>query len=125
EPNPLGVALESQLDLRQLPGLDYTTFESEVFGPRAVGTDGSAWTWERPDYVGGDSASGPVYVAENQDDGWGEDWAAAGWANQVVPSDGTIVFAGDDTNRAMALAAAGLFFLLVTLVIIGRDWKAS
>ncbi len=125
EPNPLGVALESQLDLRQLPGLDYTTFESEVFGPRAVGTDGSAWTWERPDYVGDDGASGPVYVAENQDDRWGEDWAAAGWANQVVPSNRRVVFAGDNINRTMALAAGVWFLLLVALVIIGRDRKAS
>lgn len=125
EPNPLGVALESQLDLRQLPGLAYTTYESEVFGPRAIEADGTAWRWERPDYVAGESGGGSVYVAENEDDRWGEDWTAAGWANRVLPSDGKIVFAGDITNRTMALVAAGWLMLLLIIMIIGRDRKAS
>jgi GT2 family glycosyltransferase len=125
EPNPLEVAFESQLDLRQLPGLDYTTFESEVSGPRAVGADGIPWTWERPDYVGTDRALGPVYVAENQDDRWGDDWQAAGWANEVIPSNGRIAFAGDSTNRNLALVAAGVLVVLIALGIIGLDRKAS
>jgi hypothetical protein len=125
EPNPLEVAFESQLDLRQLPGLDYTTFESEVFSPRAVGADGIAWVWERPDYVGADRAVGPVYVAENQDVRWGEGWAAEGWANLVGPSQGRITFSGDDVNRNWAFAAAGTLLILVVLGISGRDRKAS
>ena len=123
-PNPLEVALESQLDLRQLPGLDYTTFESEVFGARAVGADGIPWTWERPDYVGAGTALGPVYVAENQDRRWGEDWMASGWANEVVPSNGRITFGGDEPNRNWALAAAGVLAVLAALGIVGFDRKA-
>jgi GT2 family glycosyltransferase len=125
EPNSLEVALESQLDLRQLPGLDYTTFESEVFAPRAIGADGTAWRWDRPDYVGVVGTEGPVYVAENQDDRWGGPGAAAGWANEVVPSDGRIVFAGDRTNRTMALVAAVWLVALLALSIIGSDRKRS
>ena len=125
EPNRLEVALESQLDLRQLPGLDYTTFESEVFSPRAVGADGIAWVWDRPDYVGPDGAIGPVNVAENHDDGWGDDATVAGWANQVAPTNGRIAFAGDDINRNWALAAAGVLLVLVSLGIIGHERKRS
>ena len=123
--NPLEVALESQLDLRQLPGLPYPTFESEVFSPRAVGADGIPWTWQRPDYVGAENAIGPVYVAENQDDRWGDDWKAAGWANEVVPSSGTITFAGHDTNRLLALTAASLLVVLIGLGVVGVDRKTS
>jgi hypothetical protein len=122
--NPLEVALESQLDLRQLPGLDYPTFESEVFSPRAIDAGGHAWRWERPDYVGPDQTLGPVYVAENQDDRWGDDWTAAGWANQVTGPDGRVSFGGDDTNRRLAFVAAGTLLGLVALGIMGRDRKA-
>ncbi len=124
EPNPLEVALESQLDLRQLPGLDYTTLESEVYSPRAVATDGAAWVWDRPDYKG--VATGDmVYVAENQDDRWGDDWAAAGWANEVAPSSGTIGYTGDGTNRVMAFVAAGLLAMLVALSFVGLERRIS
>jgi hypothetical protein len=119
--NPLQVALESQFDLRQLPGLDYPTFESEVSSPRAVGADGIPWVWERPDYVASDGVGGPVYIAENQDRRWGDDWTAAGWANEVTPSERRIVFAGDVTNRNLALAAAGLLFMFGAVGIMGRD----
>ena len=125
EPNSLEVALESQLDLRQLPGLDYTTFESEVFVPRAIGVDGTAWRWDRPDYVGGVGSAGPVYLAENQDDRWGGPGSAAGWANEVVPSDERIVFAGDLANRTMALVAASWLVVLLALSIIRSDRKGS
>jgi GT2 family glycosyltransferase len=120
EPGPLEVALESQLDLRQLPGLEYTTFESEVFGPRAIASDGTAWRWDRPDYAGGQDGL-PVYVAENQDDRWGEVWSAAGWANEVVPAGGSIVFAGDRSNRSMALFAGGFLLLMLALRAIGIE----
>ena len=125
EPNPLEVALESQLDLRQLPGLDYTTFESEVFAPRAIGADGTAWRWDRPDYVGSNELEGPVYVAENHDDRWGGAGTPAVWANEVVPSGERIVFAGDGTNRTLALGAAGLLVALLALSILGSDRKGS
>ena len=118
--NPLEVAFESQLDLRQLPGLEYTTFESEVFSPRAVGADGTAWVWDRPDYVRTDLGVGPVYVAENQDDRWGEDGTAA-WANLVAPSNGRVAFAGDTANRSWALAAAAVLLVLIALRMIGWD----
>jgi hypothetical protein len=123
--NPLAVALESQLDMRQLPGLDYTTFESEVFAARAVGADGTAWSWDRPDYVGSPAGLGPVYVAENPDDRWGDAWSATGWANEVVPPAERVVFGGDVTNRNFALVAAGLLVGLVALSIIGRERRAS
>ncbi len=125
EPNSLQVALESQFDMRQLPGLDYTTLESEVFSPRAVGPDGIAWSWQRPDYVGAGGATGPVYVAENQDRRWGDDWTAAGWANQVGPSAGRVAFAGDKANRAWALGAGAVLLLLVTVAVVGRDRNGS
>jgi hypothetical protein len=124
-PNPLEVALESQLDLRQLPGLVYTTFESEVFSPRAIGADGSAWVWDRPDYVAAERALGPVYVAENQDRRWGEDWTAADWANQVTPTNGRVAFSGDSTNRNWAMGAAGMLVMLAILGVFGRDRKRT
>ncbi len=124
-PNSLEVALESQLDLRQLPGLDYTTFESEVFSPRAVGGDGIAWVWDRPDYVSTAAAVGPIYLAENQDDRWGDGWEAAGWANQVAPTNATVTFSGDSTHRNLAWGAAVILLLLATLGVVGRDRKPS
>jgi GT2 family glycosyltransferase len=124
-PNPLGLALEAQLDLRQLPGLEYTTFESEVLSARAVGADGTAWAWDRPDYVAVAGSGGPVYVAENGDDRWGEDWSGAEWANLVVPRDGVVVFSGDPANRSWAWGAAGLLAVLVVLTLVGRERRAS
>ncbi len=123
-PNPLEVALESQLDFRQLPGLAYTTFESEVLSPRAIGADGKAWVWDRPDYVATEPAVGSVYVAENQDDRWGEEWAAAGWANQVV-ANGRVTFSGDSANRNWAFGAAGMLAMLVVMTAVGHDRKTS
>jgi hypothetical protein len=125
EPNALEVALESQLDLRQLPGLDYTTFESEVFAPRAVGADGTAWRWDRPDYVGRVGGDGPVYLAENQDERWGGAASAGGWANEVVPSSERIVFGGDGANRSMTFVAAGMLVTLLAGSFIGTDRKGS
>jgi hypothetical protein len=119
EPNPLLSALESQLDLRQLPGLEYTTYESEVFSPRAVAENGVAWVWERPDYVAPDSSSGSVYVAENSDVRWGGDWAEEGWANRVAAAAGRISYSGDRTLRLWALAAGGLLVVLVALGVAG------
>jgi hypothetical protein len=120
EPTSLELAFESQLDLRELPGLEYTTFESEVFSPRAIGSNGLAWRWERPDYVGPAGDTGPVYVAENRHDGWGSASEEPDWANQATPADGVVAFTGDTVNRRFALVAAGLVFVLVVLALVGR-----
>jgi hypothetical protein len=120
EPNSLLAALESQLDLRHLPGLEYVTYESEVFSPRAIAENGVAWTWERPDYVAGGSSSGSVYVAENRDERWGADWMAEGWANRVTPTEGRISYSGDRTLRAWALAAGAWLVVLVVMGVYGR-----
>ena len=91
--------------------------------PRAVTAEGVAWVWERPDYVGVDP--GPVYVAENRDERWGEDWTPAEWANQVTPSGGVVSFSGDDRNRLGALGAGGVLLALVVLGIIGQQRRPS
>jgi GT2 family glycosyltransferase len=125
QPTSLEVAFESQLDLKELPGLEYTTFESEVFSPRAVGSDGLAWRWERPDYTGPINAVGPVLVAENRHEGWGDDPGEPGWANQVAPTAGLITFEGDAVNRAWALGAGVLLIILMGLAVTGRSGRSS
>ncbi len=114
-------ALESQFDMDQLPGLEYTTFENEVFSPRAVGADGSPWRWDRPDYVASGGGVRPVYISENQDPRWGEEWLAAGWANQVGGAGDRISFGGNPVNRRLAMLAAAVAALLAVAGIVGRE----
>ncbi|GBE21783.1 hypothetical protein BMS3Bbin01_01135 [bacterium BMS3Bbin01] len=115
DPTPFDQALETQLDMRPLPGLDYAVFESEVPSPRAVTTDGQAWHWQPPGYWG--PAAGRVVIRENAHPRWGSGWTQNGWANEVDGSRGVVDFAADPTLRLLA-EMAGVYLLLVLAVAV-------
>jgi len=109
-PTPFDTALETQLDMRPLPGLDYTVFENEVPSPRAVTTDGVAWRYESASYSG--PAAARVIIRENAHPSWGSAWVQKVWANEVDGSDGLVEFQADPTLRLLA-EMAGIYLLLV------------
>lgn len=109
-PTPFDQPLETQLDMRPLPGLDYAVFENEVPSPRAVTTDGEAWHWKPPGYWG--PATARVVVRENAHPRWGSAWTQNGWANEVDGSKGVVEFNADPTLRLLA-ELAGVYLLLV------------
>lgn len=110
---PFEGALGAQLDLRPLPGFDYSAFQNEAPAARAVADDGTLWDWEPPGYRGPAGRGERLYLAENGHDGWGpEPWSQAGWANQVSTASGRAFFAGTPLFRVMA-QGAGLYLLVL------------
>jgi len=109
-PTPFDRALETQLDMRSLPGLDYAVFENEVPSPRAVTTGGEAWHYKPPGYWG--PAAARVVIRENAHPGWGSAWMQSGWANEADGSRGVVEFTPNATLRLLA-ELAGIYLVLV------------
>ena len=116
-PSAFDAALGSQLDLRPLSLLDYQVFENELPSPRAVASDQTAWSRDGTGYAG--PAGGRVYVSENADSRWGDDWSPSSWANEVSGDSGSIRFGGVPLLRLISWLTAGFAVVLVGLVVWG------
>ena len=118
DPSPFDTALETQLDMRPLPGLDYAVFENEEPSPRAVSAGGDPWSYQPPGYVGEPDTR--VLIRENAHPGWGDAWKQAGWANEVDGSEGAVEFHPDPTLRLLAELAGGYLLLVLAAAAMGR-----
>jgi hypothetical protein len=107
---PFDTAFDAQLDMKPLPGLGFTVFESEVKSPLAESSDGLAWTWIPPRFEG--DPADRVLLKVNANSGWGSSWMQSGWANEVDGSQGVAEFTPDVTLRLLA-EAAGVYLLLL------------
>jgi hypothetical protein len=115
---PFDAALETQLDMRPLPGLDYVVFENEVPSPRAESNGGVAWTWDPPDYVG--PAGGRIVLKDNANPRWGPSWSQHEWANEVDGSRGVAGFTPDPLLRALAIMAGVYLAVIVGVALVAR-----
>jgi GT2 family glycosyltransferase len=107
---PFDTAFDAQLDMKPLPGLGFTVFESEVESPVAESSDGLAWTWVPPRFEG--TPADRVLLKINADSRWGPGWAQSEWANEIDGSQGVAEFTPDATLRLLA-EAAGVYLLLL------------
>jgi GT2 family glycosyltransferase len=116
---PFDSVLETQLDMRPLAGLDYTVFENEVSSPLAVSTDGVAWTWQPPRFVGPEAAQ--VILKNNANPHWGPSWSQYEWANEVDGSQGFADFGADPFLRALAVGAGVYLLVLIGAGVFVRS----
>ncbi|MFZ0493033.1 MAG: glycosyltransferase [Acidimicrobiia bacterium] len=107
---PFDTAFDAQLDMKPLPGLGFTVFESEVRSPVAESSDGLTWTWMPPRFEG--EPADRVLLKVNANQGWGPGWTQSEWANEVDGSQGVAEFTPDATLRLLA-EAAGVYLLLL------------
>jgi hypothetical protein len=107
---PFDTAFDAQLDMKPLPGLGFTVFESEVPSPLAESSDGLAWIWRPPRFEGDPAAR--VLLKVNADSGWGPGWAQSQWANEIDGTLGVAEFTPDKTLRLLA-ETAGVYLLLL------------
>lgn len=117
--SPFAPLLEGQLDLIRLGRAD-PTYRSEVEGvARALGSDGSAWTWSGAGYRG--QPTDTVRLAENPDERFGPaPWTTDGWANVVSGETGETTYAPAATVRNAALIALLSSVLLLGVWLFGR-----
>ncbi|MYC84323.1 MAG: hypothetical protein F4X18_02250 [Acidimicrobiia bacterium] len=128
-PSPLVDAMSGQLDMRPLAGLfvgeSGGVWENDMPAYRAATDQGEAWSWAAPDYVGRQSG-GSVRIAENADHRWGPGaWQQDGWANRVPAEAGVATFAGVDSFRFQARAAAVVVILLAGLSLVRARRRAG
>ena len=116
---PFDTAFDAQLDMKPLPGLGFTVFESEVKSPVAESSDGSAWRWIPPRFEG--DPVDRVLLKINANSGWGPGWAQSEWANEVDGSQGVAEFTPGATLRLLAEAAGVYLLLLIGLSALMRS----
>lgn len=101
---PVVEALNGQLDLLPLAVPETIAFQVELPSRRAVSESGAQWSLAGTDYVG-PSGSDVVFIAENADSRWGEEWEQAGWANRVTTDSGIVAFGPIGVLRSSAVLA--------------------
>ena len=116
---PFDTAFDAQLDMKPLPGLGFTVFESEVKSPVAESSNGLAWTWMPPRFEG--DPADRVLLKVNANSRWGPGWAQSEWANEVDGSQGVAEFTPDETLRLLAEVAGVYLLLLIGLGALMRS----
>lgn len=117
-PTRFDAAITSQLDLKPLSFLEYEVYENENPSPRAVSQAGTPWRFDGVGYSG--RPTDRVYMAENADSRWGENWLQVDWANEVSGRSGMISFLGVPLFQQLGWLAGGWALLLLLASVGGR-----
>ena len=116
----LDEVLIAQLDLAPIPfDPDSRVFANPVSVPLADSGTESIWLRSGTGFAG-ESGSGRVSLAVNNDDGWSPEPGPHDWHATVSAIDGVASFRGEALNIALAFSTAVLALLSLGLLFIGR-----